>query len=91
MLNDWHYGVKCEMSHALRQQRGKSMSARATVEGKTRLVDVRFLWLQPAMQEGRVKLFSVPTCEDLSETFTKSQSQPDAHRCYRCMIFHRIL
>ena len=32
-------------------------------------------------------MLCVPTSETLSDTFTKSQSQADADRCYRCMTF----
>ena len=63
------------------------MSARQGL-GKTRHIDVRFLWLQQASQEGRLKVLSVPTSEHLSDTFTKSLSQVDADRCYRCTNFH---
>ena len=54
-------------------------SARQESE-KTRHVDVRFLWLQQAVQEGRLKVLSVPTTENLSDTFTKFLSQTDADR-----------
>ena len=49
---------------------------------------LRFLWLQQAVQEGRLKVLSVPTSENLSDTFTKSLSQVDAERCSRCVNFH---
>ena len=44
---------------------------------KTGHVDVRFLWLQQAAQEGRLKVLSVPTSQNLSDTVTKSLSQAD--------------
>ena len=61
------------------------MSSRQAL-GKTQHLDVLFLWLQQAVQEGRLKVLSGP--EPLSDTFTKSLSQADADRCYRCMNFH---
>ena len=63
------------------------MSARHGLE-KTRHVDVRFLWLQQAVQDGRLKVLSVPTTDNLSDTFTKSLSQVEADLCYRCVNFH---
>ena len=51
-------------------------------------LDVRFLWQQQVEQEGRLEVLSVPTSENLSDTFTKSQSQVDADRCHRCLNFH---
>ena len=59
---------KWRNSHTSRQQRGKSDND----WGKTPSLGVRFLWLQQAVQEGRVKMLSVPTSENLSDTFTKS-------------------
>ena len=35
-----------------------------------------------------VSKFCVPTSENLSDTFTKSLSQADADRCYRCTNYH---
>ena len=40
------------------------------------------------IQERRLKVLSVPTNENLSDTFTKSLSHADADRCDRCMKFH---
>ena len=54
----------------------RGISARQGL-GKTRHVDLRFLWLQQAAQEGRRKVLSVPTSENLSDTFTKSVLQAD--------------
>ena len=67
--------------HALRQQRGKRHVCSARV-GDNSHVDVRFLWLQQALQEGRLKVLCVPTSENLSDKFTKSLSEADADRCY---------
>ena len=50
-------------------------------EETLRHVVVRFLWLQPAVEEGRLEVLSVPTSENFSDTFTKSPSQADADRC----------
>ena len=35
-----------------------------------------------------LKVLSVPTNENLSDSLTKSLSQIDQDRCYRCMTFH---
>ena len=48
----------------------------------------RSLWLEHTVQEGRSKVLSAPTSETLSDTFTKSLSQAEGDRCYRCMNFH---
>ena len=55
------------------------MSAREGLV-KSRHVDVRFVWLQHAVKEKRLKVLSVPTSEKLSDTFMKSLSQGDADR-----------
>ena len=57
-------------------------------EETLRHVVLRFLWLQPAVEEGRLEVLSVLTSENFSDTLTKSPSQADADRCYRCMNFH---
>ena len=87
MLNDWNYGVKCEIHMRCDSSALGGMSDRQGL-AKTRHVDLRFLWLQRAEQEGLLKVLSVPTSEYLSGTFTKSLSQADNDRCYRCMNFH---
>ena len=71
--------MRCEGSDA------RSMSRQGLV--KTRHVDVRFLWLHQAVQEGRVKVLSVLTSENLSDMFAKSLSQVDADRCCWCVNF----
>ena len=60
-------------SHAFRQLRGK------------RPVCPARLWLQRTVQEERLKVLSVSTSENLSDTFP---SQADADRCYQCMNFY---
>ena len=80
MLNGWHYGVECEIHRRCVGSAARGMSARRGL-GKTRHVDVRFLWLQQAVQEGRLKVLSLPTSENLSDTFTKSLFQVDVDRC----------
>ena len=77
----------CEIHMRCDGSAARSMSARQGL-AKTRHVDVRFLWLQQAVQEGRLKVLSVPTSENLSDTFTKSLSQVDADRRCRCPNFH---
>ena len=86
MLNDWHYEVKCEIHMRCDSSAARGMSARQGL-GTTRHVDVRFLWLQQAVQEGRVKGGQCPTSDNLSDTCTKSLSQANADRCPRCMNF----
>ena len=83
MLNDRHYGMNCEMHMRCENSAEGGMSA----EQRLGTLDVRFLW-QQAVQEGRVKVLSVPTSENLSDMFTKSLSQADADLCHRCMNFH---
>ena len=78
MLNDWHYGMNCEMHMRCESSAKRGMSAGQGLGTR----DVRFLW-QQAVQEGRVKVLSVPTSENLSDTFTKSLSQADADLCHR--------
>ena len=87
MLNEWRFGVKREIHMRCDSSTARGMPVRQGVE-KTRHVDVRFLWLQQAIQEGRLKVLSVPTSENLSDTFTNSLSQADADRCNRCINFH---
>ena len=87
VLNDWRYGVECEIRTRCDTSAARGMSVREGLE-KTRHVDVRFLWLQQAVQEGHLKVLSVPSSENLSDMFTKSLSQVDADRCDRCMMFH---
>ena len=87
MLNDWCCGVECEIRVRCDSSAARSMSARQGLR-KTRHLDVRFLWLQQAVQEGRFEVLGVPTSEHLSDTFTKSLSQVDADRCYRGVNFH---
>ena len=81
MLNDWRYGVKCEIRMCCDNSASRGMSARQGL-GETRHIDVRFLGLQQAAQDGRLKVLSVPASEHLSHTFTKALSQVDADRCY---------
>ena len=64
----------------------KGVSARQVL-GKTRHVNVRFLWLQQTAQDGRLKVLLVPTREYLSDTFTKALPQVEADPCYRCVTF----
>ena len=87
MLNDWHHGAKCEIHMRCDGSAASDMSPRRGF-GETRRVDVRFLWLQQAVQEGRLKVLSVPTSENLSDTFRKCLSQADDDSCFRCMNFH---
>ena len=87
MLNDWFYDVKCEVLMRCDSSAARGMSARQGF-GKTRHVDVRFLLLQQAVQEGRLKVLSVLTSENLSDSFKKSLSQAVAERCYRCTNLH---
>ena len=69
ILTDRHCGVNCKIHMRCDSSAARGMSAR---QGwvKTRHVDVRFLWLRQAVQEGRLKVLSVPTSENLSDTFT---------------------
>ena len=73
--------MRCDSSVA------RGMSVRQGL-GNTRHIDVRSLWLQQAVHEGRFKVLSVPTSENLSDIFTKSLSQVDAGRCFRCVDSH---
>ena len=77
----------CEIHTRCDSSAARGMSARQGL-ATARHVEVRFSWLQQAVQEGCFKVFSVPTSENLSDTFTKSLSQADADRCHRCMNFH---
>ena len=61
MLSAWCCGVNCEIhieAYLVDRDWAKPV--------------VRFLWLQQALQEGRLKVLSVPTGENLSDTLTKS-------------------
>lgn len=87
MLSDWNYGVECEIHMRCDSSAARGISARQGL-GKVRHIDVRFLWLQQAVQEGRLKVLSVPTSENVSDTFTKALVHVDAERCYRRMRFH---
>ena len=58
MLNDWRYEVKCEIRARCSSSAARGMSARHGL-GKTRHIDVRFLWLQQAVQDGDVSRCSV--------------------------------
>ena len=53
-----------------------------------RHVDVRYLWLQQAVQEGRLDVQSVPTIENWSDMFTKALTQMDSDRCCEAMGFY---
>ena len=54
MLNDWQYGVKCEIHMRCDSSAARGMFARQGL-GETRHVDVRFLWLQQVVREGRLE------------------------------------
>ena len=58
MLNDWRYGVECEIRMRCDSSAARGVSARQGL-GKTRHTDVRFLWPQPAVPEGRSNVISV--------------------------------
>ena len=75
MLSEWRYGVVCEIRMCC--DRSGQVCSRRTGEI---YVDVRFVWLQHAVKERRLKVLTVPTSEKLSDTFTKSLSQGDADR-----------
>ena len=53
-----------------------------------RLVDVRYLWLQQAVQEGKLDVQSVPTVENWLDMFTKALTQMDADLCCKAMGFY---
>ena len=57
-FDDWHDGVAYEIHKRCDSSAARSLSRQGMV--KTRHVDVRFLWPQQAVQEGRVKVLSVP-------------------------------
>ena len=50
MLNDWHHHVKCEIHVRCHSSAVGGISARHGLK-RTRHGDVRFLWLQQALQE----------------------------------------
>ena len=80
MLNDLHCGMKCEIHMRCDSSTARDMLARQGL-GETRHVDVCFLWLLQAVQEGRLKVLRVPSSVNVSDTFTISLSHADADRC----------
>ena len=86
MLQDWGYGVETQIHMTCDSSAARGIAARQGL-GRMRHVDVRYLWLQQAVQEGRLKVLSVPTQENWSDTFTKALTQHDAERCYHAMRF----
>ena len=71
MLNDWLYGVKCEIHMRCDRGAARSMSARQGL-GETRHVDVRFFWLKQAVQERRLKVLSVPRQVRICQTRSRN-------------------
>ena len=52
-----------------------------------RHVDVRFLWLQQAVLDGKLRILSVPTAENISDVFTNALTREDAERCCEGMRY----
>ena len=61
--------MQCEIRMRCDSSAARGISARQGLE-RTRRVDVRFLWLQQGVQDGRLKVLSVPTSDNLSGTST---------------------
>ena len=74
-------------SHALRQLRGKRLVCSAGVGVKSDMLMHDSCDYNQRYKKN-VSKFCVPTSENLSDTFTKSLSQADADRCYRCTNYH---
>ena len=86
MLQDWAYGTTLEVAMRCDSSAARGIAARQGL-GRMRHVDVRYLWLQQAVLEGRLKVLSVPTAENLSDTFTKALSAEAATHCHEGMGF----
>ena len=83
LLNDWHYGVKCEIHMRCDSSAARGMSARQEL-GTSMLA-----YVSCGYNKQQRKCSVSPPSENLSDTFTKSVPS-DADRCYLCMNFHVV-
>ena len=86
MPNEWHYGVKCEIHMRCDGSAARGMSVRQGLE-KTRHVDVCFLWLQQAVQEGT---FGRAQCPDKRELVRHIHEDPIPSRCRSLLWVHEL-
>ena len=86
MLQDWLYGVGLDISTRCDSSAARGIASRQGL-GKMRHVDVRFLWLQQAVKEGKLRVLSVPTADNMSYVFTKPLSVEAAKKCYDSVNF----
>ena len=73
--NDWRSGTECEIHMRCDRSAAGGTFAQQTRTGETRHVDVRFFLVQQAEQDVRLKVLTVPTSENLSDTSTQTPSQ----------------
>ena len=86
LLGDWCYAINVEIVMKCDSSAARGIAARQG-HGRMRHVDVRFLWLQQAVREGRLRVAAVPTAENWSDVFTKPLAQDAAKKCYRGLRF----
>ena len=86
ILNDWAYAVGVEIVMKCDSSAARGIAARQGL-GRMRHLDVRFLRLQQAVQEGKLRVLPVPTSENWSDVFTKPLAQDAASKCYAGMRF----
>jgi hypothetical protein len=86
MLRDWTYGVGLDVAMQCDSSAARVVAAPQGL-GRTHPLDVRFLWLQQAVQEEQLRVLPVPTSENWSGTFTKALIHVSLERGHTCMSF----
>ena len=82
LLNDWHYGVKCEIHMRCDSSAARGMSARQE------LMTSMFTYVSCGYNKQQRKCSVSPCQVRICQTRSRNPSQPDADRCYLCMNFH---
>ena len=86
MLEVWGYGVELKIVIKCDSSADRGIAASQGL-GKLRHVDVRYLWLQPQVLHGRLKIESVGTKDNWSDLFTKPLDEQTVRRCCEGLRF----